>query len=470
MKRACLHFTCLLLLSFSGQLLAKGLSPYLPLNLAPEVELQIQKLMAITGGAPLTKPYKATEIVSRLEEIKDHHPLMHRRLSAYLERYTQKIANTHRAIVLAAGKDHPRTLKNNRGVKHNTSVEISAAGHVFFNPWFYVAAGASYSDESGKAATNTHFGMGNEFVQLDLGFREHWFSPFQDSAMLLSTHGENAPSLTLSNSTGITDFNLRYEFFYSQFDEDTNINANGDVTLGKPRLTGMHVSFNPTEKLTLGLSKTFFYGGGNRDGGLDTGLQGLLSASSVADNDIDNLEQGYGQSALTAKWNLGQELPVSLYAEFAQYESDDLNNIDDSGNAISLGVFFPILFENMSFRYEVTDRDQGWYESAFYPNGVRNKGHVLGHWSADEFTVGISPGAQSHHILMDWELINDQLLAIKMSRQTIDDIPGTTLESTFQLNARYSVVTQWGFVGLEGTIGKDALGDSYNRLSAFYRW
>lgn len=462
------HLTFLILLSLSGQALAKGVSPYLPINLAPEVELQIEKLMAMTGDTPLAKPYKATELLTRLEAIKDYHPVLHNRLSSYLARYTETMANTHRALTLSVSDDNARHQENNRGVQHNTNVEVSAAAHVFFNPYVYLAAGASYNDESGKAATNTHLSMGYEYLQLDIGFRDHWLSPMQDSAMLLSTHAENPPSITLSNSTGISDWNFRYELFYAKFDEKTNIKSLGTISAGKPELTGMHFSFSPVERLSVGLTRTYYFGGGNRDGGFGIGLKGLFSPSSLEDNSQDNNEQGYGQTALSAKWNIGLETPLSVYAEFAQYQRDALTAAEDSGDAISLGLFMPVVFETMSLRYEITDRDAGWYQSSFYQQGYSNKNVLLGHWSADEFGTSISPEALTHHIMMDWELFDDQQLAIKLTHQSIEDTAG--LSDTFQMNARYSFATQYGFWGLDGTFGKDALGENYNRLSAFYRW
>lgn len=462
--------------------LGKGASPYLPLNLAPEVELQIEKLMTMTGDAPLVKPYKAKEIVNRLESIKDYHPLLYRRLSAYLKRYTQEIANTHRAVIVSGGKDNNRALENNRGVKHNANVEISAAGHVFINPYLFVSGGASYSDDGGRAVTNTHITYGNEYIQMDLGFRDHWFSPFQDSAMLMSTQAENTPSITLSNSTGLTSFNIRYELFYAQMDEDVAINANGVVEQGEPTMAGLHISAAPLENLSVGFSRTYYYGGAGRDDGLNIGVKGLFSPSSleadlVNNNLVDNLEQGYGQTAVSAKWNYGIEIPVSVYAEFARFDSDDFNAREDSGNAVSLGIFLPVLFEAMSFRYEVTDRDEGWYESSFYPGGIRHKQHIPGHWGADELLPGISPGTTSHHVLFDWELVDDQLLNIRIAQQSFDDVPASALpnglvelENTFQIRTRYSFVTRYGFMGVEGTFGQDMFGENYSRLSGFYRW
>lgn len=464
----------LLVSSFNAK--GNGVSPYLPLNLAPEVELQIEKLMAMTGDSPLVKPYKAKEIITRLGSIKDYHPLLYRRLSGYLKRYTQNIANTHRAVIGSAGNDNPRALENNRGVKHNASIEVSAAGHVFFNPYIYVSAGASYSDEGGKAATNTHISFGTEYIQMDVGYRDHWFSPFHDSAMLISTQAENTPSITLSNSTGLSEYNLRYEVFYAKMDEDVFINSAGTVSPGEPSLMGMHFSVAPVENLSVGFSRTYFYGGGSRDDDLSLGIKGLFTPASLEDQLLDNSEQGYGQSAISARWNYGKEVPVSLYAEMARFDSDNLAARTDSGNALSFGLHLPVLFENMSFRYEISNRDEGWYESSFYPSGIQHKGQVLGHWSGDELRTVINPGTQSHHILMDWELINDQLLAIKISQQNFDTaisknaLTTIELENSFQLKARYSFVTRYGFIGVEGTIGTDALGENYNRLSGFYRW
>ena len=449
---------------------AKGVSPYLPMNLAPEVELQIEKLMAMTGDTPLIKPYKAIELQNRLEKIKDYHPLLYRRLSAYLQRYTQEIANTHRALNLATGNENRRALENNRGVKHNAKIEVSATGHVFLNPYLYVSAGANYSDDGGKALTNTHISFGTDYVQMDVGYRDHWFSPFHDSAMLFSTQAENTPSITFSNAAGLTDYNIRYEVFYMQMDEDVPVVASGEVSNGEPEITGLHISLSPLEALSVGFSRTYYYGGGQRDDGLGIGLQGLLSPSSLEDNQSDNLEQGYGQTAISAKWNYGIEVPVSLYAEFARFDSDNINGRDDSGNAISLGVYLPVLFENMSLRYEVTNRDEGWYGSSFYNNDIRHKQHIPGHWGADELRIGMTPGATSHHMLFDWELVDDQLFALILRQQSFDDMPGQDFENAVQIKARYSFVTQYGFIGIEGTYGKDAFGDNYNRINAFYRW
>lgn len=453
-----------------GMALAKGLSPYLPLNLAPEVELQIEKLVALSGQAPLAKPYKASELLTRLPEIKDRYPLLYNRLNAYLKRYTETTAITHRGVRISDSDNNTRSVENNRSVSHQTTVELSAAGHVYFSPYFYVAGGGMYSDESGRSLLNSHIGIGNEYLQLDIGYRDHWFSPFQDSAMLLSTQAENEPSITLSNATPLSDWHLRYEVFLSQLD-DTPVRADGLTTeTDKPYLSGWHVSISPIERLSVGLSHTYLYGGGPRNGSFDTFFKSLVAPNQLQDTQRDNLEQGYEQSAVSAKWNLDVGIPMSIYAEFASAESLNDQNEQTKVNARSIGLYLPVLFDGMSFRYEYNDRDSGWYQSVFYPQGLRNKQHILGHWSADEYPVGEAPGAKTHHLLLDWELVDDQLLALRISGQEMDNLSTQSLQDTYQIQARYSFANRYGFWGIEGTYGKDALGDYYHRLSGFFRW
>lgn len=450
--------------------LAKGLSPYLPLNLAPEVEIQVEKLLALSNQAPLSKPYKASELILRLPQIKEDHPLLYSRLNAYLKRYTQKTAITHRGVALASSDNNARSLENNRGVSHQTTVEISGAGHVYFSPYFYVAGGGMYSDDSGRSLLNSHIGVGNEYLQVDIGYRDHWLSPFQDSAMLMSTQAENEPSITLSNSTPLTDLKLRYEVFLTQLD-DTSIRADGFATeTDKPNLSGWHVSLSPADRLSLGFSRTYLYGGGNRDDSFGTLFKSLVAPGQLQDTSRDNLEQGYEQTAISAKWNLDWYIPLSLYSEFASAQSLNENGLQRTVNARSIGVYLPIIFDSISFRYEYNDRDTGWYQSAFYPRGLRSKSHILGHWSADEYPVGEAPGAKTHHLLIDWELIDNQLFALRISGQEMDNLSTQSLQDTYQLQARYSFANQYGFWGVQGTYGKDALGDYYHRFSGFFRW
>jgi len=48
--------------------------------------------------------------------------------------------------------------------------------------------------------------LGDEYAQLDFGYRDHWLSPFTDSSMLQSTEAPTMPSVTYptnSRSVGL---------------------------------------------------------------------------------------------------------------------------------------------------------------------------------------------------------------------------------------------------------------------------
>ena len=80
---------CLLIAS---QGWAKGLSPYLPLQISPEIESQIEKVMALTPGAPLTKPYNAADVMRRNKLFASRFLELHRPVDAYLARSKDTLA------------------------------------------------------------------------------------------------------------------------------------------------------------------------------------------------------------------------------------------------------------------------------------------------------------------------------------------------------------------------------------------
>ena len=74
------------------------------------------------------------------------------------------------------------------------------------------------ADEDDAVPTGSLLSMGFEFAQLDIGYRDHWFSPFMDSAMIISTQAQTLPSITLSNYKPITRFGLQYEVFLAEME------------------------------------------------------------------------------------------------------------------------------------------------------------------------------------------------------------------------------------------------------------
>jgi hypothetical protein len=60
-----------------------------------------------------------------------------------------------------------------------------------------------------------------DYAQLDIGYRDHWLSPFTDSSMLVSTEAPTMPSITLSNYRPISRLGISYQIFLADMSESS---------------------------------------------------------------------------------------------------------------------------------------------------------------------------------------------------------------------------------------------------------
>lgn len=455
--------------------LAKGPSPYLPLQVSPEIENQIEKLMALTPGAPLTKPYKASELIQRLKLISESYPALHKQLSHYMQRYTQSKGLTHFSASISGGNGNQKVLPNQRGVLADSQYQISLGGLAYVTPYAYVSGGFSYSDDAGSIKYNTHLGFGHEYGQIDLGYREHWFSPFEDSAMLVSTQAIASPSITISNSKPITDWNIRYEVFYSMLEEVEGIVLGDEVFPGRPRHAGLHVSFTPLDFWTLGFNRTLQFGGGKREVSFSDVLEALFDPAGKdnvgdIDNPDPNFEFGNQQASITSKFNLDWGMPVSIYFEYAGEDTVNESNYQLGNVAKSVGIFLPILLDNLSLRYEYSDWTNRWYTHPLYGEGYTNEGRIMGHWGADERVIGNDTPATAHTIQVNWQVNSDQVIDLTLRSLENESKLVFDYQRSYEMNLTYSYATDKGFWGAEIYAGKDTFGESFSRLALFYRW
>jgi hypothetical protein len=101
---------------------------------------------------------------------------------------------------------------NQRGMTSESTWQIS--GNAFWQPSPYALVslgGTAYEDDA--VAAGSMLSLGFEYAQLDIGYRDHWMSPFSQSAMLISTHAKTLPSVTLSSYSRITPLGFRFEVF-----------------------------------------------------------------------------------------------------------------------------------------------------------------------------------------------------------------------------------------------------------------
>ncbi|GAB3038921.1 capsule assembly Wzi family protein [Bowmanella dokdonensis] len=468
-----MRICAILLLVFSPLGLAKGLSPYLPLQLSPEIEAQIEQVMALTDAAPLTKPYKASDLLARLAVIKDSNPLLYQRLSVYLQRYTKSLGRTHFSAELALANDNDRAIPNQRNMRNDAAYRLSVGGFYQPSPYFIFNTGVIKAESTAPAYSQTFLGFGYEYLQVEVGYREHWFSPFQDSAMLVSTQAKTSPSITLSNATPISDRHIRYEVFYSMLEEVEGIRLGDELFPGHPRHAGLHLSFTPLDFWTLGFNRTLQFGGGKREVDFSDVIEAIFDPAgkdNISKIDDPNYEFGNQQASVTSKFNFNLGMPVSLYLEYGGEDTLGKKNYKLGNQTYSFGVYLPLLTDNLSLRYEASDWATAWYVHHLYQQGYTNGGQVMGHWGGNARVFNDGVPATTHSLALDWQLAPNQLLHGQLRVIQNENSARADYQTGYELQLRYSYATSQGFWGAELNLGEDVFGNRFSRLAGFYRW
>lgn len=457
-------------LLFAGHGWSKGLSPYLPLSISPEIETQIERVMALTPGAPLTKPYKAVDVMARNQMLALRFPELHRAVDAYLARYKNSINTTHFSASVATNNAHHSALPNQRQIKRNSSYQISNGLVAYISPYAYIAAGAVWADGENLTHFNTHVAFGYEYAQVEAGYREHWFSPMQDSALLTSTNTKPSPSVTVSNATPISDWDFRYELFYSKLSEITEISEQGQLYRGKPNMAGLHLSISPVDTWTIGVSRTLQLGGASQSISILDALQTIIDPTSEDPSPLlfAQAKARDQKSSISSKLNLPFVFPVSVYGEVAFEDASEMTGAADKATAF--GLYFPMVTKDVSLRYEYSSWNELFYQSPFYSQSPANDGQGMGHWASDLFTLPELSKKTSHALNVNWKLASDQVIDVTF-RTADNDISSSQGPKAYsELNIRYSFATQYGFWGLELNAGEEREGTQFKRLTAFYRW
>jgi hypothetical protein len=130
-------------------------------------------------------------------------------------------------------------LPNRHGASSDSEWLASAQGYWQPNDYVVVSLGGA-GDADDVVATGSMLSAGFDLAQLDIGYRDHWFSPFTDSAMIISTEARTLPSVTLSNYRPLTRLGFSYEVFLAEMEHSDAIvfRRDGFDRRGKPRLAG----------------------------------------------------------------------------------------------------------------------------------------------------------------------------------------------------------------------------------------
>ena len=455
------------LICFPGIVAARGVSPYLPLNMSPEIERQIEQVLIFAGQPVVRRPIPAAMVLDALPAACEVDEALCRRVRNYLNAYMGRYAVTHASIEAAATEDSGRTRPNSRGMSAQDAWTASIVAH--FQPSDYLLlqlGGVAYPDETN--ATGSMLSLGNEYLQLDLGYRDHWWSPMTDSSMLIGSQAPTMPGVTLSNYTPISKLGFRYEMFMARMSRVENIAFDGGTTSGNPQLFGLQLSIDPVRGWTLSVSRLLQYGGGERDDSLG-GLFDAFFTPVRSDNTGTDQDFGNQTAALTSQFVFPTRHPFAVYFQYAGEDGSRKEGWRLGNVALSAGIDLPRLWNRFDLTYEVTDWQNGWYAHHIYPLGHTHEGHVIGHWGGDDRDPGDGVGAQSHSLRLGWMPPFGGRLELRYRTLQNESYSAFDYEREHEVSLRYSRSAQQFVYGAEIHVGRDVFGEDFGRVGGFVR-
>lgn len=451
---------------------ARGVSPYLPLGMSPDMDRKIQRVLVLGGRTVMRRPVPAAVVLEALPRACVRDQVLCSEVRTYLQKYMGRAGVTHARVSAAVvDGDSKSTQPNAHGVGVDEAWEARVSAYYQPNEYLLISAGGMASEDE-AAPTGSMLSFGFDYAQLDVGFRDHWLSPLNDSSSLIGTQAPTMPSVTLSNYKPISPLGLSYEVFAAKMSRQEGILALDGTTLteGSPRLAGAQGSVSPAEGLSFGINRVTQYGAGSRNQGNFSDLVDALTTSNRPDTG-QTAEFGNRVASLTSSIIFPGKTPFAVNMEYAGEDNAYAGNYRLGATNMSVGLDFPQLWQNFDLTYEVSEWQNSWYVHHVYPQGLVHRGHVIGHWFGDERQFGDAVGGSSQSLRAGWRSPSGRYwqatyrtLSYDEDWRVVGDDVGYETLHTLRLDVAMDVR---GFAVEAGVqVGKDVFGDSFARLAA----
>ncbi|HWG67856.1 MAG TPA: capsule assembly Wzi family protein [Steroidobacteraceae bacterium] len=456
---------------------AGGVSGYLPLNLEPEMERQIERVLILADEPILKRPFAVALVEDALPQACRVDKPLCTKVKRYLQRYSRDYALTHASATGAVTHDPDAgVVPNAHGMPVKSHWEISAQGYVQPND-YVLLSGGGVSYQGRTVPTGSMLSLGFNWAQLDIGYRDHWFSPATDSSMLISTESPTMPSVTLSNYEPMTRLGFQYEFFATRLSRSDRILYQGKQSSGEPRLFGAQFSIEPFSGWSLGVNRLLEYGGGD---GLPDGARVLLrnffKPSGLAQN------QGNQQASYISRFIFPGKTPIAVYFQYAGEDNSNGGSYLLGNAALTAGFDIPRIGRHFDLTYEYSEWQNIWYVHNIFLDGMSNDGLVLGNWGADQRNFGDGVGARSQMLRVGWEppfggYLEERIRILQNQSYYGGDlrvyspaIGAFPYHRYYDVMVRYSRPWKGLTVGGQAFGGRDVDGKTFTRLSAFVRY
>ena len=466
---------------------ARGVTPYLPLNLDPDVESAIERVLILGDEPVMSRPIPAALVLEALPKAcKVDRPLCEL-VRHYLARYMHGSGVEFFSASLADTTGGSNiTLPNQHGMKAQSPYQISGAAYIQPNSYMLLNVGGE-AYQGRATPTGTMLSLGFDWAQLDIGWRDHWWSPMTDSSMLISTEAPTMPSITLSNYQPLTRLGLHYEVFVARMSESSRIQlTTGGLTRGYPNMGGTMVSIEPVSGWSFSAQRVLIWGGG---------AAGPVPISQVLNaffNPAKAQSSGFGtgihvigkqEASFTSRFIFPGPHPFSVYFEYAGNDTNAGRNYLFGVPDISAGIEFPRLGP-FDLTYEISSWAPTWYVHSAtsvqtgYLDGIVNYGDSIGHWFGDQRVLATpnsladAVGGQSNMLRLGWTPSFGGYMQLQLRALANE---GQTFYATFPYRNEYLGSLSYSYpwhgyaIGAELDAGRDVFGNHYVRIEGYFR-
>jgi len=431
----------------------------------------------------IAKPYHLATVQVYLDKIQTSHPKLYRRISDYFSRYRKTYNVTHLASEISFSNTESKNIPNQRGRNSNSNLLGEASGFIQLSDNWNLSLGATIFDgSSGVIPNNTYLSYFNKYFQLDVGYKEIWLSPLQESSMLLSTHAKPIARAALSSPIPWTKYNLRYDISYGKLEEMDGILFEDESSSGRPGFISTHFSAQPANWWTIGLNRTMVFGGGEREVGPNQVWEAFIDPvngdNCGGESNLQDCtkETGNQQASVSSKFDINLGTPANLYFELAGEDTKNFKSYSLGNRAYNVGVFLPYLTESSSILFEYQHIENAWYTHHLYQEGYRNDGFSMGHWWGDEKDPGDGIGAKIATLRFNQEFSKRYHWDIKFVTFENQNV-GAESPSDESVYQRANEIT-FGINEIRGNsvrryevyFGNNAYGEEFARVSLKHNW
>ncbi|TGE76875.1 hypothetical protein C7Y70_18115 [Pseudoalteromonas sp. KS88] len=456
---------------------------YLPIGMDAQLDHQLDTLFALTSGTPMAKPYRLSEVEAALSKLQATEPALVSAIRTKIKSYQGTDNITRVGVKLTVDGDKAVKLANQRGVSSDEWGQGFFEGIWRPNDYMLMQVGADYRAQQNKFTNyNSFISFAGDDLQLNIGYKEHWFSPFKQSAQIISTNARTSPSISLGMVAPAHNWwNFDFELYYSELEHvEKGILYQGELHDGTPKLAGTHISIEPISGWKIGLNRMMQFGGGPREASAGDVFKAFFDPAgndnaAMVEGGRDN-ELGDQLASFTSSVNFYWGMPIELYLEYGGEDTKNHKNYQFGNIAYNFGAFIPKLTESLSLRYEYSNIHSLWYLNTIYTYGNTKDGYVIGNFISDTKPRGEGDPSKASVLEMSY---TESLHSLWQAKVTVVDnsdgffdTNGLYYDYEQSIELQLSNNRQWQEYNIETTLtyGEDVFGDDYAWLSVALFW